>query len=289
MGTRSNIKVEPCNVAWKGTDLGYLDGDIELALEEQAVDITAHQEGTNVIDAIRTGKKLEVTLNLKETSLTQLQAALAAGGAVATAQAEITSITCVADVSSSLQNKYFTINTSGDAVRNYVWINVGGSGVDPAPAGLTGIAVAISANATASTVATAVASAIDALAGYVATASGAVVTVTNASTGGATDAADVNSGFTIEVTQQGCGAITGWGGSKDFTSKFTEAGKLVLHPKVLSSSDKTRDWNAWKAYPNLESIAFSGENPTVVSVTFQVFPDPTRPAQVSHFGLGDGT
>ncbi len=68
-------------------------------------------------------------------------------------------IECAPDVSSSLQNKYFTIRDVDDD-KHHVWFNVGGAGADPAPSGSTGHPVAISANATASTIASAIAAAL---------------------------------------------------------------------------------------------------------------------------------
>ena len=68
MGTVTNIKVQPMEVTWSGSALGFTDGDLELALTEDVVDITAHQEGTNVLSAIRTGKSAELSITLKETN-----------------------------------------------------------------------------------------------------------------------------------------------------------------------------------------------------------------------------
>ncbi len=286
MGTLTNIKVEPCSVTWGSLDLGYLDGNVEVTTEEVGAEITAHQHGANVLDMIRTGKTLEVGLTLKEFHAANFQAIYGAGGAVATAQPEITTVTCVADVSSSLSAKYFTLNTALDAIHHYVWINVAAGSTDPAPSGLTGVSVAISANATASTVATAVASAVDALPGYTATSSGAVVTITHATNGGATDAADVDTGFTIAVTQQGYSAVYGWGTSKDFTAVTTQAAKLIMHPVVLASTDLSRDLAFWLAYPMPDSIVYSGEDPQSVSVKFKIFPDLSRPTTSSWFVRG---
>lgn len=82
MGTVSNMQVEPCKALLDGTDLGFTEGDIEITLEEMGVELTAHQEGTNVLDMIRTGKKAELTLTLKETSIAQLKTLIEAGGSV---------------------------------------------------------------------------------------------------------------------------------------------------------------------------------------------------------------
>lgn len=117
---------------------------------------------------------------------------------------EQTHIACVADVSSSLQSKYFKIY-NGSNQGFYVWFNVGGAGVDPAVANHTEVEVAISANASASAVATAMSAALDALAGFVSSASGSEVTVTNAVAGDADDTVDgtAATGFTFTKCQDG--------------------------------------------------------------------------------------
>lgn len=89
---------------------------------------------------------------------------------------QVQKITCVADVASSLNNKYFIIYAN--SAQFLVWYNVGASGVDPAIAGYTSYPVAISANATASAVATATELVIEAIAGLDSTVSGNVITVT---------------------------------------------------------------------------------------------------------------
>lgn len=71
--TLANITVKPCVVTWNSTDLGFTEGDIEISMEEQGVDITAHQTGSEILDHIRTGSNVEVTVTLKETSVAQLK------------------------------------------------------------------------------------------------------------------------------------------------------------------------------------------------------------------------
>lgn len=74
--TIANIKVEPMVVYWNGVDLGCTDGDLSLAITEDAVDITCHQSGTQVLDRIVTGKSIEVSVTLKEVSTAQLHTLL---------------------------------------------------------------------------------------------------------------------------------------------------------------------------------------------------------------------
>ncbi len=117
-------------------------------------------------------------------------------------------ITCVADASSSLNNKYFLIyNAAG--TKFYVWYNVGAAGSDPAVSGGTGAVVAISANATATTVATATASVMGALTGFDCTSDGAVMTLVNTAAGYAKPAHEgaAASGFTFEVNYYGDVAV----------------------------------------------------------------------------------
>lgn len=81
--TLANIKIKPSTVTWGSTDLGYIDGDIEVSFEEKTKEITAHQEGENVLTAIRTGHGAEVTLTMKESTAAILKTLLeAASGTI---------------------------------------------------------------------------------------------------------------------------------------------------------------------------------------------------------------
>lgn len=161
MGTVTNIKVKPMAITWGGSALGFTEGDLELTLTEDAVDILAHQEGSNVLSAIRTGKNVELAVQIKETNKATLD--------------------------------------------------------------------------------------------YILSKSGASVTASGAAS-----------------------AVTVWGGSKDFTHVLTEAAKLVLHPVTNASADYSEDIAAWKAYPMPESISFSGENPSLLNITFKIYPDASK-------------
>jgi len=117
-------------------------------------------------------------------------------------------ITCVADVSSSLNNKYWLIyNAAG--TKFYVWYNVASGGSDPLVSGGTAAPVAISANATATAVATATAAVVTALTGLDCTSDGAVCTAVNTSAGYAKPAHEgaAATGFTFEVNYYGDSAV----------------------------------------------------------------------------------
>ncbi len=285
----ANIQVEPCRVSWGGTDLGFTDGDLETKLDEKGVAVTAHQEGTNELDMIRIGKSVEIAVNLKETTIAQVRSLLNVGGDSFGGTAEVTNVTCIADVAGSLNNKFFFIY--GESGAAYcVWINVDSTGVDPSIPGFTSVPVAISADDSADTVADAVASALDGLADFAAPNPGAaVVTCTNASDGPRTAPDAGNSGFTLLVTLAGASDLVGWGKTKDFTSMLGDSQGLVLHPVVRSDVDKTADLNFWKAYPMIGSITNSGEKEKSVKVTFKIFPDASKDDAVRLFGYGDGS
>ena len=54
-------------------DVGFIDGNIEIVPNNDLVDVTAHQTGTNVLLQFLTGKNVEFSLTFKETATSQLQ------------------------------------------------------------------------------------------------------------------------------------------------------------------------------------------------------------------------
>lgn len=87
MGTVANIQIEPCSVTWGSTDLGFTEGDIGIKVQENMVDITSHQTGSDVLGHFRTGKSVEVSLTLKETTRAKLEEIFVAGGGTTTPSA----------------------------------------------------------------------------------------------------------------------------------------------------------------------------------------------------------
>jgi len=76
------------------------------------------------------------------------------------------------------------------------------------------------------------------------------------------------------------------GSSKKFTAISTEAAELILKP--VGSSDDLRNVTAWKAYPMPDSINYSGDSISMMSVTFKIIPDTTLDSQADLFVFGDG-
>ena len=105
-------------------------------------------------------------------------------------------------VGTSLGGKYFLFHDSAGA-KHYAWFNTGAS-TDPAPAGnWTECEVAILVGDTAGQVATKLATALAAVTGFDAVASGTTVTLTHTATGYSQPARDVDTTFAFAVTVTG--------------------------------------------------------------------------------------
>lgn len=83
--------------------------------------------------------------------------------------------------------------------------------------------------------------------------------------------------------------VFGLGRSKQFTSQLAQARKLWLHPLAKEADDLSEDIAFWKAYPKIDSIVMSGENPQMINVTFRIFPDYTKRFEVDTYCIGDHT
>lgn len=120
-------------------------------------------------------------------------------------QPEITQIQAIAAASFTIAGPadYFTINTTLDRQRYYVWFNIGAV-TDPAPANKVGLEVVLGGGETAAQVADLIAAALPS-SEFESEVLGSVVTVTNVQYGTTTNAAEfvVNAGFTISTTQEG--------------------------------------------------------------------------------------
>jgi hypothetical protein len=171
-------------------------------------------------------------------------------------QQETFTVQCVADVSSSLNNKYITFSST--TADFYAWFNVGAAGVDPAIAGKTAIVVAIAVNASAATIAAALSAAINANANFHAhislCGSGKVV-VQVLLAGQATDAADglmsASTGFTVTVIRQGAQLNLG------FLDGDIELGLTEDFSDVTSHQTGTQIIQALRTGRNIENISLT--------------------------------
>lgn len=128
--------------------------------------------------------------------------------AVTISVAEVTTLTFPA-ASALASGQYFTINSSLDLHKYYLWANIDGAGGDPSVAGLTPEEVAFASTDTNIQVAAAYKTALDTIPYFnVIDNLDGTVTVTNSQVGDTTDAANatMGAGFSISIDTQGTGA-----------------------------------------------------------------------------------
>lgn len=127
--------------------------------------------------------------------------------------AQVTTVTAVADVSKSLNGKYFILTSANDATVYVVWINVDSTGVAPKIENTTNVEIAISEDDTANTIAGVLRTTIDLLADFGTAGAGADCVITMADNGRATLAHDdetsatSSTGFTFTDTTPGSNAV----------------------------------------------------------------------------------
>lgn len=98
---------------------------------------------------------------------------------------------------SSLNNKYFLINSANNADKYYVWYNVNGQGVDPLLPSKTGLMVAISKSSNSNVVASSTKAVLDATTKFITNIDGDTLSVTNKLIGETDNSVDVTTGFLI--------------------------------------------------------------------------------------------
>ena len=132
------------------------------------------------------------------------------------AEAEVTTVVCShadgVDGSILDNSDYFLLNTPTGDANYYVWYeNTNWLGQDPSLSGRTGIKVTYSNNESNVTIATNTAAAITNIAGasFTVSVSGDIVTIVNTTLGEVVDADDVNTPFSIDVSNQGKSSFGG--------------------------------------------------------------------------------
>lgn len=98
-------------------------------------------------------------------------------------------------------------------------------------------------------------------------------------------------GDVVLPTGTGAGAteVFGYGSSRNFKGTIERSRKLLMHPVALPAANKSRDITAWKAFPKVNSIAYSGENVLMIPVEFALYPDSTKPDGIDLICWGDSS
>lgn len=147
-------------------------------------------------------------------------------------------ITTKADVSQSLENKYFVIHEPVTQLKHYFWYEVGGSGgTDPLIPNATGHKISIATDATASAVATATQGVLDALTWLVATATADHVDCTMTANGYAYECRDAidplaKTAFTFVVVKFGSEQLDLGGTDGDVTLSLEEQNFEIKTPQT---------------------------------------------------------
>lgn len=196
--------------------------------------------------------------------------------------AEVTEITCEADAAGSLSGEYITIDDP--TTPYYAWFDVAGKGsIDPAVSGKTGIIVGIAEDATATEVATAVAAAINGEADFGAGSAAAVVTVTNANDGAATDATNGDTGWAVSpnVTTQGSGGAA-------YDHVFTPAAPAVDLGHFAMEIDRGIDCSVYTGM-TINNFTLSATKGSLVTAGFEIVGKQETDGQTPTGGLTPST
>lgn len=70
----SNYYLGPCQILFKGADLGKTEGGVRVISSQQSVELHTDQDGETPVDEYKTGTKVSVTGNLAEITLANFAA-----------------------------------------------------------------------------------------------------------------------------------------------------------------------------------------------------------------------
>jgi hypothetical protein len=172
---------------------------------------------------------------------------------------ETTNVTFTADTAGSLNSKFFTFEDQPGTNKYYVWFNINSAGVDPAPTGRTGFAVAGATGASAATLATAaVAACASAVGVTVAAGAAGHVIFTTKAPGVATKVTDGSAATSFTFTR----SITG--------SALTAAQYQVFTSDTLTAADLVRAINANTSMNPFVSAANVAGVVTVTAVAYGI-------------------
>ncbi len=81
----------------------------------------------------------------------------------------------------------------------------------------------------------------------------------------------------------------GLGFSRQFAQTYDRARRLILHPVRLDADDHSEDRMFWKAYAKADAMSHSGEEVLTMPVTFEIYPDESKPDAIALMCHGDYT
>lgn len=63
--------------------------------------------------------------------------------------------------------------------------------------------------------------------------------------------------------------------------------QIELHPVEKDAADKSEDTTFWKCQASLDTLNWSGENRSLIPVSFSIYPDDLKPKGIQYFMRGD--
>ena len=186
---------------------------------------------------------------------------------------EETTFKLVDDVSGSLNNKYFLLNSAADETQYYVWYNVGGTGTDPNVLNRTGIQIPIQFNDSAAIVQLATKLILGTYDDFIVKGTSDTLFIKNAKPGETTNALDINTGFTISIKTQG---------ETDVVNTFTL--EPVQDAKYLYNEyEKTFElYNFVEFHSDFVETTYTGEKALRVQGEIAVTVDPNNNNEITY-------
>nr|AKG47474.1 hypothetical protein pA_00034 [Pectobacterium carotovorum] len=86
-----NIKLGACNVSFKGEDLGFTKGGVEVEVSTDTMKVTVDQQGETVVSEFIQGRNIKITVPLAETVLERLASVMP--GSTLSSEKDIMTIT----------------------------------------------------------------------------------------------------------------------------------------------------------------------------------------------------
>lgn len=275
-----NVKLGVCQVMFNNVDLGYTKGGVEVSVKTETHPVTVDQYGKTVINEYVMGRTIMVKAPLAETTLTNLVAIMPGATLVQYGGAMATGTITVASNPTNGQ----TITVNGTTI---VFKTAG------AVAGNNEVLIGANVSATATNLAALFsASPTFALSGtYTASVASAVVTLTAKVKGVAGNTlamATGTAGASVSFVAMS-GGLDGTPARVDVPSGvgvnlLDYAQVLTLHPVSRPASDKSEDFNVFRAATagGLD-FAYKLEDERIFNVEFSGYPD----ANGRIFAIGD--
>lgn len=260
-----NIHIGVGRISFKGADLGYTKGGIELSVETETVPVTVDQFGETVVKENIKGRKVEISVPMAETTYANIAATLPgstlvlAGGTAATGSIQMSSALAEGD----------TV-TFGDEVFTFVAASSNENEVTFDAGGATANAVALAAAAAAHSSTE--------LAKVTFSQAGSTITLLYGTFGVAGNGFNISSSIANNTVTPMSGGVDPQGGVKIDTGIGVDlldtAGELIIHPIDRADDDKSFDVVVPIANtPGGMEWAYKTDDIRVLSTKFMAYPD----------------